>query len=414
MKIIPSKFSKIDFIRQIITCLLAIIFFLTMLSSVAKSGPKGKAIGHNDIHGNGPIPMINGRVNPADMIVGSGGVKINGAAAAKPGNSSGQNGMRAFNPTDLALTLHSQGIGIIVNKNKGKGAGGKGFTLAAGDVFSNAILDVDSLSASLTLPDPIGAKGPNPNYGGSHPKKGGGNPGGGNGNGHWGWGNHGNGNGNSYMGNQGKGLGEGMARRGPFGPFGPPEPPEPPEEPDNSAPLYVEAAPLPKEQKPSIERCPALKELAAKELGMTTDDIQVHLENVVADCYDIQPCSMYARLVNSASILKDIDGSAITALSKVINELASPIMPISEEYLATVSEGLAFYNGAEDKPHYKLAGQWLEALGEYVSVLTTELQWSLDESIAFVGDRYVVPVMEEGDVSLAMFLHLQLQALGSS
>lgn len=409
MKIIPSKFSKIDFIRQIITCLLAIIFFLTMLSSVAKSGPKGKAIGHNDIHGNGPIPVINGRVNPADIIVGSGGVKIDGAAAsAKPG----ENGMRALNPDNLALTLNSQGVGVIGNTNKG--TGGKKLILAAGDVFSNAILDVESLSASLTLPDPIGAKGSNPNYGGSHPKKGDGNPGGGNGNGHWGWGNHGNGNGNSYMGNQGKGLGEGMARRGPFGPPEPPEPSDPPEEPDNSSSLYVEAAPLPKEHKPDMEKCPALKQLAAQELGMSTDDIQVHLENVVADCHDIQPCDMYARLVNSASILKDIDGSAIAALSKVINELASPIMPISEEYLATVSEGLAFYNGAEDKPHYKLAGQWLEALGEYVSILTTELQWSLDESIAFIGDRYVVPVMEEGDVSLAMFLHLQLQALGSS
>ena len=421
MKIIPNKVSKIDFIRQIITCLLAIILFLTMLSSVAKPGPKGKAVGHNNIHGNGPIPMVNGRVNPAGIIIGSGGVKINGAAAAKHGNTSNQSGMSAFNPANIAvnhagnnvfLMLNSQGNGVLGNMNKGAGAGGKKLTLAAGDVFSNGILNVGSLSASLTLPDPIGAKGPNPTHGGSHPKKGGGNPGGGNGNGHWGWGNHGNGKGNSYMGNQGQGVGEGMA--GPYGPLEPPEPPEPPEEPDNPEPLYVEAAPLPKEQKPGIEKCPALKELAAQELGMTTDDIQIHLENVLADCYDIQPCDMYARLVNSASSLRDIDGSAIAALAKVINELASPVMPISEEYLASISQKLAFYNGDNDKPHYKLAGQWLDALAEYVSILTTEMQWSVDESIAFVGNRYVVPVMEEGDVSLAMFLHLQLQALGSS
>jgi hypothetical protein len=309
--------------------------------------------------------------------------------------------------------LNSRGNGVLGNMDKGIGAGGKKLTLAAGDVFSNAILNVGSLSASLTLPDPIGAKGPNPNHGGSHPKKGGGNLGGGNGNGHWGWGNQGNGNGNTSMGNQGKGVGEGMARKGPFGPPEPPEPPEE-EEPDNSSPLYVEAAPLPEEQKPSIERCPALKGLAAQELGMTTDNIQIHLENVLADCGDIQPCDMYAGLVNSASILRDVDGSAVAALSKVMSELASPIMPISEEYLASISQEIAFFNGNDDKPHYKLAVQWLDALEEYVSILTTKMQWSVGESIAFVGDKYVVPVMEEGDVSLAMFLHLQLQALGSS
>ncbi len=421
MKIIPNKVSKIDFIRQIITCLLAIILFLTMLFSVAKPGPKGKAVGHNNIHGNSPIPMINDRVNPAGIIVGSGGVKINGAATAKHGNTSNQSGMNAFNPANIAvnhagnnvfLMLNSQGNGVLGNINKGEGIGAKKLILAAGDVFSNGILNVDSLSASLTLPDPIGAKGSNPTHGGSHPKKGGGNPGGGNGNGHWGWGNQGSGKGNSYMGNQGQGVGEGMA--GPYGSSDPPEPPEPPEEPDNPESLYVEAAPLPKEQKPDIEKCPALKELAAQELGMTMDNIQIHLENMLADCYNIQPCDMYARLVNSASILRDIDGSAIAALAKVINELASPVMPISEEYLASISQELAFYNGDDGKPHFKLAGQWLDALAEYVSILTTEMQWSIDESIAFVGDKYVVHVMEEGDVSLAMFLHLQLQALGSS
>ena len=104
MKIIPTKFSKIDFIQQIITCLLAVILFLTMLSSVARSGPKGKAIGHDNILDNSPIPAINGRINPAGIIVGSGGIKIDGTA--KPGDTSSQNGVSAFNPASFALMLN--------------------------------------------------------------------------------------------------------------------------------------------------------------------------------------------------------------------------------------------------------------------------------------------------------------------
>lgn len=431
MKNIPTQFSKIDFIGQIITCLLAICFFLSMFSSVAMSGPKGKAIGHNNIHGNGPIPTINGRVNPAGIIVGSGGVKINGiVAAAKPGNTSGQNGMSAFNPANFAgnnvvLTLNSQGNGVLGNVNIGKGAVGKKLTLAAGDNFSMAIPGIGSLSASLTLPDPIGAKGPNPAHGGSHPKKGGGNPGGGNGNGHWGQGNQGNGKGNTFMGNQGRGVGEGMAgiEPGTTEPPEPPElpeapggsdPPEPPETPDNSSPLFVEAAPIPKDMIFKMGQCPALMALAAEELGVSRDDMQVHLVNALADSEDINPCHTYSRLATCAAVLRDPEQVGTAALTRVINEIVSPTTPISEELLASVSQTLATRRNAEDKPYYRLAAQWLDALVEYIGILKSEVNWSADESVMFVLDKYIAPATEGSDVSLAMFLHLQLESLSGS
>jgi hypothetical protein len=423
MKIIPTKFSKIDFIRQIITCLLAVILFLTMLSSVARSGPKGKAIGHDNMPGNSPIPAINGGINPAGIIVGSGGIKINGiSAATKPGDTSGQNGVSGLNPANFAFVLNAQGNGVLGNVNRGKGIGGNMLTLAAGDSFSTAIPGIGSLSASLTLPDPIGAKGPNPAHGGSHPKKGGGNPGGGNGNGHWGQGNQGNGKGNTFMGNQGRGVGEGMAGIDPgtTEPPDPPEapggsdPPEPPEQPENPTTLFVEAAPLPKDMIFKMGQCPALMALAAKELGVSRDDMQIHLVNALADSEDINPCQSYAKIANCAAVLRDPGQVRTAALTKVISEIVSPAAPVSDELLASVSQALATHRNDEDKPYYRLAGQWLDALVEYVGILQSKVNWPADESVEFVLDKYVAPVTEGSDVSLAMFLHLQLEALSGS
>lgn len=235
MMIIQFKFSKRHYVRvrQITTYLLVCCLFLSMLPSVAMPGPKGKALGHINLHGNGigrggveingiatgntfnpsgagAFGPTNGRVNPAGIIVGSGGVKINGIATGlKPGNGNTFNpsSTGAFSPaniipansgvnppgnnvfftppgSNIVVILNSQGNHIPVNKVKM--AGGQKLVLAAGDAFSMAIPTIGSLSASLTVPDPIDAKGPNPTHGGSHPNKGDGNPGGGNGNGHWG------------------------------------------------------------------------------------------------------------------------------------------------------------------------------------------------------------------------------------
>jgi hypothetical protein len=69
---------------------------------------------------------------------------------------------------------------------------------------------------------------------------------------------------------------------------------------------------------------------------------------------------------------------------------------------------------SEDKPHYAAAGQWLDALAEYFGILTTEIGWSVDEALIFVADKYVVPEIEDDDMSLVMFLQLQLEALAGS
>jgi hypothetical protein len=401
---------KRHYVRWITLSLLTCCLILIILSSVTVPGPKGKALGHKDVHGNGPFPQSNGGINPAGVIIGSGGIKTNDiTAGVKSGNGFNPSGMGANKiilgqPGGGVIILNSQTNRITGNRKKVIVPGGKNLVLGAGDIFSNTLLDTDSMSASLIIPDPIGVKGPNPTHGGSHPKKDGGNPGGGNGNGNWGAGNQGNGIGNNFTGNQGRGVGAGMANSSESEP---PEPPEPPV-------TFVEAAPLPKEREFKMGQCPALMELVAAELGVPKDNIQVNIKDTLADPANIQPCNSYARFIICAAVLGDPGQTGLTALAEVIGEFVSPTRPISEELLAEISQALAADRNGNDKSHYATAAQWLDAFVEYVVTLNTQMRWSVDESVVFTMEKYVTDAKEGSDVTLLTFLHLQLQVLISS
>jgi hypothetical protein len=154
--------------------------------------------------------------------------------------------------------------------------------------------------------------------------------------------------------------------------------------------------------------------LVAEELGISKDDVQIHIENTLADSEDISPCHSYARLVDAAAVLRDPEQGGLAALAKVVSEFASPETPISEELLASISQALAINRDIEGKPHYTLAGQWLDAFVEYFGILNTQIRWSADESTAFIMGKYVAGATESSDVNLMAFLHLQLQAVGGS
>ncbi len=197
--------------------------------NTAGMNPSGAAIGLNK---NGSLKFnysSKPTVGPTGPAVSAGAVKGKGSAMPSGGmgtpNSSGQSQAAKPGCTGSAsgspYTPKMVSNGIMVKTQPGKDLGhfrqgfagpshGKGkLVLGAGDAFS-AACDFGDMSGSMEVPNPIGAKGPNPKHGGQHPKKGLGNPGGGKDKGHWGEGNHGNGKGNIWCGNQGKGVGEGM------------------------------------------------------------------------------------------------------------------------------------------------------------------------------------------------------------
>ena len=123
---------------------------------------------------------------------------------------------------------------------------------------------------------------------------------------------------------------------------------------------------------------------------------------------------MCARLLDSAGILRDTEGTGIAALKQVVNEFIQTATPISEEQMASISQALSDYSNGDDKEHYAAAIQWLDALAEYIGILTMEIGWPANESMAFASGKYVKPVIEDGDGNLAIFLLLQLEALSGS
>ncbi len=449
------RFFTRDCFRQVmfnmgVLCLLVVCYKVFSISpSATQAGPKGQGLAlghaygnphdgpqvnpHGSLHGKGAFMHPNGPLNPVGITVGAGGPKANqglGAISTTSFNTgsaanpkvhviSGAGGqMLVGKPNSnvvvkiASMPANSSAINQVKNKCANHPSG-KGIVLAAGDLFSSAIDNLGSLSASLTVPDPIGAKGPNPAHGGSHDKKGDGNPGGGNGNGHWGQGNNGNGVGNIWTGNQGRGVGEGMAGgRKPE----PPEPPGPPVPPKNNnddgeefiepAPLYREAGLPAEEQEFEEGGCPALMNWFANELELEGEN-QISIDNAFTFSTDIPPCDRSARLKDAAGILADPCG--VAALAEVVNEFVAPEVPISDEQMAMIAAALASHN--DDGTHYAEASRWLDALAEYIGILNNEMGWSISNSIAFVLDKYGKPIEQIGDVNLIAYIQARLFGL---
>ncbi len=429
------KFLKRYHFRQIAVYFLTCCLCSNMSSSVALAGPKGKGVARGNPHvninphanphsANAFVPG-NIRVNPAGIIVGSGGSTINSSVAnqsvtlisrnvTNTGAIRGPKGHFTMLIGDMLL-LGQPGSNVVIEINPlaaNNLVPGGGIVLAAGDAFSGAFANLGSLSTSLPVPDPIGAKGPNPVHGGSHANKGDGNPGGGNDKGHWGEGNKGNGVGNIWTGNQGRGVGEGMA--GGYRPE-PPPPPEPPEPPVDNGEINIQSAPLHRETGETAEEqefeeggCPALMNWLTDELGIE-EETQIFVDNSFIYSTDIQPCEMCARLRDAAIILKDPNGTSVAALAHVVNEFIAPDAPPSEEQMALIAA--AFAGHTDDGTHYAVAGRWLDALVEYVGILNNNMGWSPDNSVTLVIDKYCGPIIESGDATLIAYIEVCLGVL---
>jgi len=160
----------------------------------------------------------------------------------------------------------------------------------------------------------------------------------------------------------------------------------------------------------------------AEELGLCQGDqqgadenrcqeiTQAYLAGAFLQSTDLRPHRAAAQLRNFAEMLHDPDGYRIAALSRVVNEFASADLPPSPEQLALIAQ--AFELHSDDGTHYATAGQWLDALTEYVSILNSAIGWSMDESVAFVMGKYGAPITQAGQISVVAFVQMHLE--GSS
>ena len=184
------------------------------------------------------------------------------------------------------------------------------------------------------------------------------------------------------------------------------------------SPLPVVVAPL-TSSAPGLERvtleisgCPALTKWAAAELGVNERMMQIWAANTLASARDMQPCNSCARLQRAAVILQDNDGTHVAALGQVINQFAPPGAPPSPEQMASIADAIAYNVGSEK--YYADAGNYLDALVEYVGILNNDMDFTADESITFVAGKYIVPLADGQSVNLSAFIGIRLAALGGS
>ena len=154
--------------------------------------------------------------------------------------------------------------------------------------------------------------------------------------------------------------------------------------------------------------CPPLMAWLAGELGIPEETIRVYLADAFLYSTAIQPCDACARLMDAATVLEDTEGTRIAALAQVVNEFVAPDAPIAPEQMASIASTMV---SPEAGTQYAAAGEWLDALAEYVGILNAEMGFSVPESIAFVN-KYLTPIAELDNASVAAYVEAQLAALG--
>jgi hypothetical protein len=146
------------------------------------------------------------------------------------------------------------------------------------------------------------------------------------------------------------------------------------------------------------------------ELGIEEEELKVYLENAFVYSTDCQPCELAATLKELSGVLKDEEGTGITALAQVISEFITTPAPPSEEQMIQIAEILASHTG--DGTYYATAEQYIDAFVEYVSILVYDMGWSIDDAVAFVMDKHGAPITDSGNAALVAYLQARLAAPG--
>ena len=158
-----------------------------------------------------------------------------------------------------------------------------------------------------------------------------------------------------------------------------------------------------------MDGCPILIGLVSVELGIPEETIEISLANSYALNTDVQPCESCARLVDAAAILRDEDGSRMAAMVQTFNALAPADAPFTPEMATSIA--MAF-EGAAEGTQYASAMEYVDAFVQYVAVLDIELGSPVDDSVAFVMEKYGAGITESDNANMAAFVATRLEAIG--
>jgi len=125
---------------------------------------------------------------------------------------------------------------------------------------------------------------------------------------------------------------------------------------------------------------------------------------------DIQPgAGVTGRLRALAEILGDADGSRMAALGRVVGEFIQSPVPPSQEQMASIAATFAAHSN--DGTYYAAAGQWLDALAEYIDILDVELGYTAGEAMTAALESYGSP--EAADIAVTAYIMIYAQGLGT-
>ena len=100
----------------------------------------------------------------------------------------------------------------------------------------------------------------------------------------------------------------------------------------------------------------------------------------------------------------------MNALAQVIYEYASSTTPPTEEQMASIADAIARNAGANNQ--YALAGKYLDALTEYVGILSDEMGFAKEQAVQMVIERYVNRLTDSDNPAVAAYLAARLAAMG--
>jgi len=168
-----------------------------------------------------------------------------------------------------------------------------------------------------------------------------------------------------------------------------------------------EVAPLYQPEAPQLSGCPVEMDAAAAELGINTDQLQVSVAGSLAINPSMNPCSACGRLVTTANILQDADGSRMAAMAYVFDQIAPADAPFTPEMGAAIAT--AFSENAEADIRYASAMEYIEAFVQYVTVVDRDLDAPVGDSVAYVMEKYGSALLETGNSNMAAYVMMQLQ-----
>jgi hypothetical protein len=137
----------------------------------------------------------------------------------------------------------------------------------------------------------------------------------------------------------------------------------------------------------------------AAELGIEEKNLQISVANAFISSTNLEACEMAAGLINAAQSLNDPSGAGVAALEQVVNEFLTEGAPVSEEQMTLIAAALADHTG--DGTYYAAAGQWLDALVKYVSLLVNDMGFSAEDATALVMDKYGASISDDASLLVA-------------